>query len=400
MATCIISTNLTRSSNDLGKDITSTGLLGINLQLLIGPTIATPAPASITEAIKSIEVTNSDSGRSGFQIVFMLGRGGGDMMDYSLFNTSLIRPFTRVIIVVNIGTTRIVLLDGFITHYQFSPSDSPGASTFTVTGEDYSIIMDRIKLSMPHPAQPDVIIVGKILMQYGLIPVVIPPLQMVVPIPVKETPLQIGTDLEYIQQLAQKYNYVFYVEPTDDPGTNIAYWGPSVRAGGVQKALTVNMGAATNTTSISIQNNALEPKMVVGVIQDENAQNIPIPIFVPLPLPPYLASRPAHIFNQPYVKKTLFPSEGEHNVLSAYISALGEVDSSKDVVTVSGEVDTPRYGNILRARRLVSLRGVGTTHDGLYYVKSVTHKIERGTYKQSFTLVREGNGSIIAGVNP
>jgi hypothetical protein len=377
--------------------------LGIKLQLLIGPIIATPAPASITEAIKSIEVTNSDSGRSGFQITFTLGRGGGgDTSDYSLFNTSsLLRPFTRVIIIVNIGITRKVLFDGFITHYQFSPSDSPGASTFTVTGEDYSIIMDRIEFSMPHPAQPDVIIVGKILLQHGLIPRVIPPLQMVVPIPVKETPLQIGTDLEYIQQLARKYNYVFYVEPTDDdPGMNIAYWGPSIRVGDVQKALTVNMGAATNATSINVQNNALEPKMVVGFIQDENAQNIPIPIVVPIPLPPYLASRPAHIFNQPFVKKTLPSSDGEHNVLGAYIRAMGDVDSSKDVMSVSGEVDTLRYGNILRARRLVSLRGVGTTHDGLYYVKSVTHKIERGTYKQSFTLVREGNGSIIAGVNP
>jgi hypothetical protein len=246
-----------------------------------------------------------------------------------------------------------------------------------------------------------VIIVGKILLQHGLIPRVIPPLQMVVPIPVKETPLQIGTDLEYIQQLARKYNYVFYVEPTDDdPGMNIAYWGPSIRVGDVQKALTVNMGAATNATSINVQNNALEPKMVVGFIQDENAQNIPIPIVVPIPLPPYLASRPAHIFNQPFVKKTLPSSDGEHNVLGAYIRAMGDVDSSKDVMSVSGEVDTLRYGNILRARRLVSLRGVGTTHDGLYYVKSVTHKIERGTYKQSFTLVREGNGSIIAGVNP
>jgi hypothetical protein len=47
-----------------------------------------------------------------------------------------------------------------------------------------------------------------------------------------------------------------------------------------------------------------------------------------------------------------------------------------------------RYGHILKARRLVGVRGVGFAFDGLYYVKEVTHKIKRGEYKQSFTLSR------------
>ena len=49
-----------------------------------------------------------------------------------------------------------------------------------------------------------------------------------------------------------------------------------------------------------------------------------------------------------------------------------------------------RYGRVLKARRLVGVRGAGTAFDGLYYVKSVTHSIKRGEYKQSFTLVRNG----------
>ena len=161
------------------------------------------------------------------------------------------------------------------------------------------------------------------------------------------------------------------------------------------------MGSATNASSISIQNNALEPKGVFGLVQDERLQNTFIPVIVPLPLPPYLARKPAHLFNQPFVRKKIFKCKGAKKVaLEAYISAVAEVDSSKDVVTVSGELDTLRYGDILRSRKLVSLRGVGSTHDGLYYVQSVTHKIEPGSYKQSFTLVREGNGSIIPGVIP
>ena len=36
------------------------------------------------------------------------------------------------------------------------------------------------------------------------------------------------------------------------------------------------------------------------------------------------------------------------------------------------------------------MRGAGLAFDGLYYVKSVTHTIKRGEYKQSFTLARNG----------
>jgi len=49
-----------------------------------------------------------------------------------------------------------------------------------------------------------------------------------------------------------------------------------------------------------------------------------------------------------------------------------------------------RYGRVLRARQLVGVRGAGAAFDGLYYVKSVTHTIKHGNYKQDFTLVRNG----------
>ena len=37
-----------------------------------------------------------------------------------------------------------------------------------------------------------------------------------------------------------------------------------------------------------------------------------------------------------------------------------------------------------KSRQLVGVRGAGLPFDGLYYVKSVTHDIKRGEYKQSF----------------
>ena len=47
-------------------------------------------------------------------------------------------------------------------------------------------------------------------------------------------------------------------------------------------------------------------------------------------------------------------------------------------------------GTVLKPRKLVGVRGAGLAYDGLYYVKSVTHKIKAGEYKQSFELSRNG----------
>ena len=63
---------------------------------------------------------------------------------------------------------------------------------------------------------------------------------------------------------------------------------------------------------------------------------------------------------------------------------------SAEAVTATGSLNVVRYGQVLKARRLVGLRGVGDAFDGLYYVKSVTSKIKRGEFKQDFTLTRNG----------
>jgi hypothetical protein len=42
------------------------------------------------------------------------------------------------------------------------------------------------------------------------------------------------------------------------------------------------------------------------------------------------------------------------------------------------------------ARSLIGVRGAGLAHDGLYFVRSVTSTLGRGSWKQSFQLARDG----------
>ena len=75
--------------------------------------------------------------------------------------------------------------------------------------------------------------------------------------------------------------------------------------------------------------------------------------------------------------------------------AQARLDRSIDGVTGTGTLDGARYGAILRPRALVGVRGAGWAHDGLWYVRQVVHDLTPGSYRQNFTITREGFGSTV-----
>ncbi len=389
-------------------------LLGSHLTLLVGPTVPVPAPPQLTEALKSVEVTHQDQGRSGFQLTFQAGRSGpSDLVDYRILLAPLLRPFARVVLVVTFGAVPQVLMDGVITHQQHSPSNEPGASTLTVTGEDVSVMMDLKQKRTPWPAVPEMVIALAIIgsyAQYGLIPDVRPPLTTDVPLPIQRTPVQVGTDLTYLNEMAGRYAFVFYVEPGPVPLVNHAYWGPPIRVGIPQPALSVNLGNETNVDQIGFSFNALAPNTVAFKIQDrDTATQFGFETFASTRIP--LSLMPAILVNQPNVRSVdmgVVAAGGETaanpaglNIMQALARAQALTDASTDnVVTASGTLDAVRYGRLLQPRGLVGLRGAGLTYDGLYYVKSVSHSITKGEYKQRFTITRDGTIANVPAVIP
>jgi hypothetical protein len=377
-------------------------LLGVHLTLLLGPTVAVPAPPPLLEALQSVEVTHSDETRSGFQITFQIGRSGpADLLDYALASNPLLKPFNRIVLIVIFNAMPRVLFDGIITHQQLAPGNRPGESTLTITGEDISLMLDLEEKSAEHPALDETLIALKIIAsyaQYGLIPSVIPPPVLDPPLPIERVPVQQGTDLEYLKQMAERYAYVFYITPGPAPLSNTAYWGPPPRLGVPQPALTLNMGPETNIDSLNVRNNALGPTLVEGEVQDRlTNQTLPVQTFASLRPP--LAAFPAWLVNQPNVRRTQFHHSGV-NAAQAFAQAQGMTDASIDAVVAEGELDAVRYGTLLQPRGLVGVRGAGYLHDGLWYVKRVTHTIRKEAYRQRFTLTREGLGSTVPAVLP
>lgn len=367
--------------------------IGGQLTLWIGPTAPVPVSPGLLASLEQVQVTHNDTGRSGFQLTFAVARDRqAGLLDYPPLLLQQLRAGFRVLLVTTLNGRPRVLMDGIITNHQLAPSAEPAGTRLTVTGEDVSVMMDLHEQKLPYPAMADATIATTILARYGsygVVPMVIPHPSDSPPAPTDQVPTRDGTDLAVLNAMAQKWGYVFYVSAGPAPGMNTAYWGPPTRSGIPQRALTFGMGAATNLGGISFTSDANKPKLVVGLIQDEDA-NATIPV-LGLPAGQPLAALPAWIGNAPYFGSKQLGDDHGGDVARAFANATAEATASqRDALTASGELDVGRYGDVLEARGLVDVRGVGLTFDGTWYVKSVTHAIARGSYKQSFNLERDG----------
>jgi hypothetical protein len=134
--------------------------------------------------------------------------------------------------------------------------------------------------------------------------------------------------------------------------------------------------------------------MPILMIQEPISKaTIPIPIPDITPLSPPLGLIPPMPKNFEFITQT-----ANLNPIQAAVIGLTKAAKSADAVFASGSLDVLRYGQVLKARQLVGVRGAGTAFDGLYYVTRVSHKIKRGEYKQSFDLVRNGLVSTFSSV--
>lgn len=362
---------------------------GIHLTLMFGPGYPAPASADLLDALTNVEVTTTSGKTTGFQLSFSLSTRS-PLQTILLLAGGSVPPIMRVVLVATINGIPEVLIDGVITTVEGSPGIEKGRTTLTVSGDDLTALMNYIDISgMPYPAMPAEARVAAILAKYaflGIVPMVVPSILMDVPVPVLEIPRQQGKDLEYVRALADRVGYVFYLDPGPAPGMSTAYWGPELRVGMPQPALNVDMDAYTNVESLSFTFDAEKKVMPILMIQ-EPVSKAPMPIPVPdiTPLNPPLGA----IIPMP--KHFEFISETANlSPLQSAVIGLTKAAKTSDAVSATGSLDVLRYGRILKARRLVGVRGAGVAFDGLYYVTKVKHKIKRGEYKQDFELVRNG----------
>jgi len=378
------------------------GAPGILVSILAGPTVPLPLPAAFAARWRSVRVTETDEERSAFTLTFDAGRSGPGAALDSPMMTSPVVTGARVVLVVTFGVVPSVLMDGIVTSVELTPGDEPGAATYTATGEDVSLLLDRVEKDAEWPAlddQPQALAVLAPYAAQGIVPLVIPPADLDPPLPIERIPTQHDTDLRHLTALAARHGYVAYIIPGPAPGTSTFYWGPPVRTGLPQPAISVDLGPQTNVAAPPrFRTAALAPVQVQGKVQDPRL-GITLPVIVGASLRPPLAALPLWRTNAGDSRAVRLRESGT-GATTALARAQAQVDKSVDAVVAEGELDGVRYGAVLRPRGLVGLRGAGWSHDGLWYVRRVVHDLAPGSYREAFTLARDGHGATTPVVLP
>jgi hypothetical protein len=370
---------------------------GFYLSLMMGPFNASPVPQPVIDALTEVQVTSTVGSQGGFQLKLTLGKNSAVQQMHA---SGYFDPRRRVIIAVTVNGSTEVLMDGIITKQDVTPGTAAGKTALTITGLDLTALMDFIDFTgIPYPALPDFVIVEAILAKYLVLGVV--PLALPASIPVIENPLdhfvkQSGTDYEFIRTLAGS-GAVFYLDPGPSPGRSLAYFGPDLSKmfGGPQPALSIDFDASSNIDSLNFSyDGTLSTQYLVTIIEP----NTKLPIPIPVPKLDILQA-PLGANIPPVFKVRQLKPVANENPAKAALLGLAKLFEAPDPITGSGQLDVLRYGRVFKARQLAAVRGAGAYFDGNYYVRSVTHSIKRGEYKQNFTLARGGVGSSVSTVS-
>uniref|UniRef100_B0T4J2 Phage protein D n=1 Tax=Caulobacter sp. (strain K31) TaxID=366602 RepID=B0T4J2_CAUSK len=380
--------------------------IGVQMLVLCGSQeVPTPLGPILTDLLISAEVTEVADGQAGFRLVFGGERDSqGVGTEYAVIDDGRLQPGKRVIVAAVAGADPAPLIDGLVTDVWLDPGATPGSARVVISGADLSVAMDLAERITSYPDMNEAMIVEEIVARYArfaIVPEVIPPLEMELPTPVQRTPIQHGTDLDYLYAMADRFGYTFTVRPGLVPGTNVARWGPPIRIGTPFSALTVGGSTLDNVESLTFILDGRSAITVEGVVPDTTGLTSDVPIAAPLSTlePPLSMSTP---YPDGAMLRSRQPRGGEgQSLIRAMALAQGRVNRSANrVARAEGTLEVPSYGQVLRAGSIVGVRGAGLSFDGFWAVDKVVHQLRRQAYRQSFSLTRDGTGALLPAVVP
>jgi hypothetical protein len=287
----------------------------------------------------------------------------------------------RVVITAGLADDSRQLLTGFITHLRPQFTTGLEQSRLDIWGMDATVLMDRVDKLKDWPNKKDSDIAAEAFRANGLTPQVTD--TDVIHDEEVSTIIQRETDMQLLRRLALRNGYECFVD--GDTG----YFRPSAVDDTPQPVLSVQFGAETNVNWFSLEVNALAPAdvamsgvdHVTGDVLDTSAESTGETGLGAKPADAYLA--PGMLPGVVRIGQTVTTGDVEMTALCQGLRDYGEW-----FVTGEGEVAANQYGSILIPRSTVTIKGIGETHSGVYYITHVTHTFSAAGYAQAFRVKR------------
>jgi hypothetical protein len=273
------------------------------------------------------------------------------------------------------------LLKGYITHVKPKFGAGLDDNYLEIWGMDASVLMDRADVLKDWPGKKDSDIATEIFNSYGLTPTVED--TGLVHDDQVSTIIQRETDIQFLKRLALRNGYECFVD--GDTG----YFRPPQVSDDPQPVLAVQFGDETNVNRFSLEVNALAQANVQMFQMDRTEKTVLDSSSAP-GTQQALGANGSDSFLGSDVPAGVVFIGNVATTGNAEMDALtqGLFNEGEWFVTGEGEVTANQYGNILKPRSTVTIKGIGETHSGVYYVTHVNHVFTADGYTQKFRVKR------------
>jgi phage protein D len=275
------------------------------------------------------------------------------------------------------------LMSGYITHVRPAFGGGLDDCHLEIWGMDASVLMDRQDKLKDWASRKDSDIAEEIFGDYGFATQVestesTHDEQM-------STIIQRETDIQFLKRLALRNGYHCYVD-----GKTGVFGRPQIDAD-PQHVLSVQFGDETNVNWFHLDVDALATVDVAMVQIDHDTKDVLDAASAP-GKQPALGAKPANAFLRANMQPGVLRVGKVATTGSAEMAALcqGLYDEGEWFVTGKGEIAANQYGSVLKPRAPVTIKGIGETHSGVYYVTHVNHVFNADGYIQRFQVKRNG----------
>jgi phage protein D len=347
-----------------------------------------PAPPQLIDVIQRLEVEDhaemADMVRLSVAIAIRDGCGSWNVVDENTF-----QRLTKLRIDVNVGSGKTEpLIEAYVIETNADFANQPGQSVLNVVAMEPTAKMNLEEKVRPWPNMADSDIAEQIFRDCKFNTDNIDQTQ-----PTRDendhTEMQRGTDIQFLQRLAQRNGFEIYVELNPETGVVEGHFHAPRLQQNPQGVLSVNMGSATNVNSFHARFDMVQPATAQAhnidihsseqqTGQSDSQQDKP------------LGSAPTVPAGD--ARQVLISGTGLSDTGELQTAAQAEVDRTSWAITAEGEVNTVAYGDVLRAKRPVLVRGAGRQFSGIYYVERVLHSFTGDGYTQQFSLRRNAAG--------
>ncbi len=296
---------------------------------------------------------------------------------------ALVTPRTPLVVQVTRGDV-VYRFEGQSTEASWD-IDAGGASKLTIKAVDRTLELDLEEKIHAWPGMSESAIAEAIFSDHGMTAQA--EATPAGPDADVHTLIQRSTDWAFLRSLAARWGYVTYIESTD--GRSTGHFHPLDPLQDPQGELALGFGG-----------DALRVQAQAQLVGSETVRAQRIPPLSDTPLRGEAAGDDVpqgqtSLGGQAVVLLAPEDLDGEVEPLAA---ATGLAQATAFAVRLSVEIDTAGAGTLLRAKRTVLVKGLGSSLSGLYLVERVRHIVSVDSHRQQIELSRNALG--LTGAEP